>query len=160
MRNEKLPALAEALSGMRFGPEHAHAAASLLRAIDLLDAELRDLHERITAHLAAIPGSWGVDGDGVTGPGAGQAADAAALPAAERLDEIPPHAWRAQGPAQGLIAGGHVRRAWHVGGALRETLTALRDDGYTGFACPIGDVTTTILSTLPSFATNSRDNEG
>jgi len=28
MRNEKLPALAEALSGMRFGPQHAHAAAS------------------------------------------------------------------------------------------------------------------------------------
>jgi transposase len=89
MRNDKLPALAEALSGMRFGPQHAHAAASLLRAIDLLDAELRELQERVTAHLAAIPRSWGVDSDGVTGPGAGRAADAAALPAAERLDEIP-----------------------------------------------------------------------
>jgi hypothetical protein len=33
--------------------------------------------------------SWGVDAGGVTGPGAGRAADAAALPAAERLDEIP-----------------------------------------------------------------------
>jgi hypothetical protein len=30
-----------------------------------------------------------VDCDGVTGPGAGRTADAAALPAAERLDEIP-----------------------------------------------------------------------
>jgi transposase len=89
MRNEKLPALAEALSGMRFGPQHAHAAASLLRSIDLLDAELRDLQERVAEHLAAIPGSWGVDAGGVTGPGAGRAADAAALPAAERLDEIP-----------------------------------------------------------------------
>src|ERR1700756_1630518 len=89
MRNDKLPALAEALSGMRFGPQHAHAAASLLRAIDLLEAELRDLHERVTAHLAAIPASWGVDSDGVTGPGAGRAADAAAFPAVERLDEIP-----------------------------------------------------------------------
>jgi transposase len=89
MRNEKLPALAEALSGMRFGPQHAHAAASLLRSIDLLDEELRALHERVADHLAAIPGSWGVDAGGVTGPGAGQAADAAALPAAERLDEIP-----------------------------------------------------------------------
>jgi transposase len=87
MRNDKLPELAEALSGMRFGPRHAHAAASLLRAIDLLDAELRDLQERVTAHLAAIPASWGVDG--VTGPEAGRAAAAAALPAAERLDEIP-----------------------------------------------------------------------
>src|SRR5438067_2416415 len=61
----------------------------MLRSIDLLDAELRDLQERVTAHLAAIPGSWGVDADGVTGLEAGRAADAAALPAAERLDEIP-----------------------------------------------------------------------
>jgi transposase len=30
-----------------------------------------------------------VDTDGVTGPAAGQAGDAAALPAADRLDEIP-----------------------------------------------------------------------
>jgi hypothetical protein len=43
----------------------------------------------MSAHLAAIPGSWGVDAGGVTGPEAGRAADAAALPAAERLDEIP-----------------------------------------------------------------------
>ncbi len=89
MRNDKLPALAEALSGMRFGPQHAHAAASLLRAIDLLDAELTELHERVTEHLAAIPAAWGADADGVTGPAAGRAGDAAALPAAERLDEIP-----------------------------------------------------------------------
>ena len=89
MRNEKLPALAEALSGMRFGPQHAHAAASLLRAIDLLDAELADLQEQVAAQLAAIPASWGVDAGGVTGPQAGRAADAAALPAAERLDEVP-----------------------------------------------------------------------
>jgi transposase len=89
MRNDKLPALAEALTGMRFGPEHAHMAASLLRAIDLLDAELADLHEQVTAQLAAIPASWGVDADGVTGPAAGRAADAAALAAADRLDEIP-----------------------------------------------------------------------
>ena len=46
MRNDKLTPLAEALTGMRFGPQHAHAAASLLRAIDLLEAELRDLHLR------------------------------------------------------------------------------------------------------------------
>src|SRR5207302_1027201 len=66
-----------------------HAAASLLRAIDLLEAELRDLQERVTAHLAAIRASWGVDADGVTGPEAGRAGDAAVLPAADRLDEIP-----------------------------------------------------------------------
>jgi transposase len=89
MRDDKPPALAEALSGMRFGPQHAHTAASLLRSVDLLDAELRDLQERVTAHLAAMPASWGVDADGVTGPEAGRAADAAAVPAAGRLDEIP-----------------------------------------------------------------------
>jgi transposase len=89
MRNDKLPALAEALSGMRFGPQHAHAAASLLRAIDLLDAELRELQERVTEHLAAIPASWGVDSDSVTGPQAGRAGGAAVLPATDRLDEIP-----------------------------------------------------------------------
>ena len=61
----------------------------LLRAIDLLEAELQDLHQRVTAHLAAIPASWGVDSDGVTGPEAGRAGDAAVLPAADRLDEIP-----------------------------------------------------------------------
>jgi transposase len=89
MRNEKLPALAEALSGMRFGPQHAHAAASLLRATGLLDAGLPELQERVTAHPAAIPASRGADCDGVTGPGTGQAGGAAALPAAERLNEIP-----------------------------------------------------------------------
>jgi transposase len=31
----------------------------------------------------------GLDSDGVTGPEAGRACDAAALPAADRLDEIP-----------------------------------------------------------------------
>src|SRR6202161_3397312 len=82
---------------MRFGPQHAHAAASLLRAIDLLEAELRDLQERVTVHLAAIPASWGVDADGVTGPGAGRAGDAAALPAADRLGEMP-------GPGPGAAA--------------------------------------------------------
>jgi hypothetical protein len=40
------------------------------------------LQERVTAHLATIPASWGVDSDGATGPQAGQAHDAAALPAA------------------------------------------------------------------------------
>jgi hypothetical protein len=49
--------------------------------------------DRVSRGKAAAPGhdpaSWGVDADGVTGPQAGQAHDAAALPAAGRLDEIP-----------------------------------------------------------------------
>ncbi|MGA8458716.1 MAG: transposase [Streptosporangiaceae bacterium] len=45
--------------------------------------------DRSLAGRAAIPASWGVDADGVTGPATGRARDAAALPAADRLDEIP-----------------------------------------------------------------------
>jgi transposase len=89
MSDEKLPVLAEALAGMRFGPEHEDAAASLLRATGLLDAEIDALHDRVSAHLAAIPASWGVDADGTTGPDAGRGDDPAVLPAIDRLDEIP-----------------------------------------------------------------------
>jgi transposase len=89
MSDDRLPALAEALTGMRFTPQHAQTAGSMLRAIDLLDAEITAVHEQVTAHLATIPASWGVDADGTAGPGAGLDGDPAVLPAAERLDEIP-----------------------------------------------------------------------
>jgi transposase len=89
MSGDRLPALAGALTGMRFGPEHAHVAASLLSAIDLLEQEIRVAEDAVTAHLAAIPAAWGVDAGGVTGPDAGRDEDAAVLPAADRLDEIP-----------------------------------------------------------------------
>ena len=89
MRDEKLPALAAALTGMRFGPEHAGVAASLLAAIDLLEEELRVAEDAVAAKLAAIPASWGVDADGATGPDAGREEGAPVLPAADRLDEIP-----------------------------------------------------------------------
>jgi len=89
MRNDRIPALAESLTGMRFGPEHAHAATSLLSPIDLLEEELRVTEEAVTAHLASIHAAWGVDSDGVTGPDAGRDEDAAVLPAVDRLDEIP-----------------------------------------------------------------------
>jgi transposase len=89
MRDDKLPVLAEALAGMRFGPGHAHAAASLLRATGLLNAEIETTQGMVTAHLAAIPASRGVDADGVTGPDAGRGEGPAVLPAVDRLDEIP-----------------------------------------------------------------------
>ncbi|MGH3245460.1 MAG: transposase [Trebonia sp.] len=78
-------------SSRRPGIFLAHAGrrrerASLLRAIDLLDAGLRDLQGRVTARLAAIPGSWGVDAGGVTGPEAGRAAeDMSRFPTPEAL---------------------------------------------------------------------------
>jgi transposase len=89
MRDDKLPALAAALTGMRFGPEHAHVATSLLAAIDLLEEELRSAEDAVTAKLAQIPASWGVNADGTTGPDAGREEDAPVLPAVDRLDEIP-----------------------------------------------------------------------
>jgi transposase len=82
-------ALARAFTGMRFGPEHAFAAASDLRMIKMLDAEIKDLERQVTEHIAQIPAAWGVDADGTTGPGAGTGPDAAVLPAVQRLAEIP-----------------------------------------------------------------------
>jgi transposase len=94
----KHAALAKAFTGMRFGPEHAFSAASDLRMIKMLDAEVADLEQRVRDHIAAIPAAWGTDADGVTGPGAGTGEDAAVLPAVDRLAEIP-------GVSPGLAAG-------------------------------------------------------
>jgi transposase len=85
----KRPALVAAFTGMRFGPQHAFAAAGHLRAIDFLDAEIEALEEQVAAHVAAIPAAWGINADGTTGPDAGQEPGAAVLPAVARLDEIP-----------------------------------------------------------------------
>jgi transposase len=81
--------LVRAFTGMRFGPEHAFAAASDLRMIKMLDSEIAALEQQVREHLAAIPAAWGVDADGTTGPGAGTGPGAAVLPAAQRLAEIP-----------------------------------------------------------------------
>jgi transposase len=81
--------LARAFTGMRFGEQHAFAAAAHLRAIEFLDAEISALEDQVEAHLAAVPAAWGVDADGATGPDAGRGPDAAVLAAADRLDEIP-----------------------------------------------------------------------
>jgi transposase len=89
MRGEKLPALAAALTGMRFGPEHAGVAVSLLAAIDLLEEELRSAEDAVSARLAEIPASWGAGAGGATGPDAGREEGAPVLPAVDRLDEIP-----------------------------------------------------------------------
>ncbi|MBO0809688.1 MAG: IS110 family transposase [Actinobacteria bacterium] len=86
---DKRGALARAFTGMRFGDQHAAAAASHLRAIDFLDAEIAALEQRVREHIAAIPAAWGVDAGGATGPGAGHGEDAEVLPAVARLAEIP-----------------------------------------------------------------------
>jgi transposase len=84
----KIPDLVRAFTGMRFGDQHAFAAASLLREIDFAGAEITALEEQVAAHLSTIPAAWGADADGTTGPDAGLGEDAAVLPAAVRLDEI------------------------------------------------------------------------
>jgi transposase len=81
--------LVKAFTGMRFGPQHAAAAASDLRAIRFLDAEIAALEEQARAHIAAVPAAWGIDAGGTTGPQAGHGDDAAVLPAVQRLAEIP-----------------------------------------------------------------------
>ena len=84
----KQAALVEALTG-RFDAHHAELTRMLLDQIDQLTAQIDRLTARIEELIAAIPAARGADADGTTGPGAGRAADAAVLPAIERLDEIP-----------------------------------------------------------------------
>jgi transposase len=84
----KRAALVEALTG-RFDDHHAELARILLGQIDVLGAQIDALTIRIGQLVAAIPAAQGVNADGTTGPGAGQARDAPVAPAISRLEEIP-----------------------------------------------------------------------
>jgi transposase len=84
----KHDALVEALTGM-FDDHHGELAQMLLDQIAFCDTRIAVLAARIEEHLDQIPAAWGVDADGATGPGAGTGTDAAVLPAAQRLAEIP-----------------------------------------------------------------------
>ena len=81
-------ALAGALAGM-FDSHHGVLAGQLLDQAAFLGKQIETAGAGMTAALAKIPGSWGVDADGTTGPDAGHGPDAAVLPAAMRLAEIP-----------------------------------------------------------------------
>ena len=80
--------LVEALDGM-FDDHHGELARMLLDQIAFLDERITQLTTRITAAVTAMPAAWGVDADGTTGADAGAGPDAAVLPAAARLAEIP-----------------------------------------------------------------------
>jgi len=80
--------LVEALAGL-FDDHHGELAQILLDQAAFCDARITQLNARITAAVAAMPAAWGVDADGTTGPDAGTGPDAAALPAVQRLAEIP-----------------------------------------------------------------------
>ena len=79
--------LIEALEG-RFEDHHGELARILLDQIDTLTAQIGQLTGRIGELLEQIPAAWGVDADGVTGPGAGTGPGARILPAVMKLDEI------------------------------------------------------------------------
>jgi transposase len=96
----KRAALIEALTG-RFDDHHAELARMLLDQIDQLSRQIDYLTTRIGEQIAAIGPAQGIDADGTTGPGAGLGEDAHALPALDRLDEIP---GISRATAQGIIA--------------------------------------------------------
>ena len=96
----KRAALIEALTG-RFDEHHAELARMLLDQIDALSTQIGRLTTRMDEQVAAIPAAQGIDADGTAGPGAGLGAGAPALPALDRLDEIP---GISRTTAQGIIA--------------------------------------------------------
>jgi transposase len=82
-------AIERSLEGMQVGAHHPRLIRVHLDHITLLDRSAAALDDEIESALDAIPAAWGVSAGGETGPGAGQDPGAAALPAAERLAEIP-----------------------------------------------------------------------
>ena len=79
----------QALDGMQIGSHHPMLIRLHLDRAARLDQSIAALEDEIEAALDAIPAAWGADASGETGPAAGHGEDAAALPAAGRLAEIP-----------------------------------------------------------------------
>jgi transposase len=84
----KHAALVQALTG-QFDGHHGELARMLLDQYDALTGQIARLTARIEELIAAIPAARGMDADGATGPGAGEAPDAAVRSAIARLDQIP-----------------------------------------------------------------------
>jgi transposase len=82
-------AVEKSLEGMQLGAHHPLLIRAHLDHVALLDRTVAAVEDEIDAALAAIPAAWGIDPGGETGPHAGQGPDPAALPAADRLAEIP-----------------------------------------------------------------------
>ena len=82
-------AVARSLDGMQLGDHHAMLIRVHLDHITLLDRSIAAIEDEIEAALDAIPAAWGADATGKAGPDAGRGEDAAALPAVDRLAEIP-----------------------------------------------------------------------
>ena len=80
--------LVEALDGM-FDDHHGELAQLLLDQVTSLDGKIAQLGARAAELAAAMPGAWGINADGTTGPDAGTGPDAPVLNAVARLAEIP-----------------------------------------------------------------------
>src|SRR5487761_1477197 len=80
-------AIERSLDGMMIGGHQPMLIRAHLDHITLLDRTVAAIEDEIGAALDAIPAARGITADGV--PSAGPGPDAAALPAAERLAEIP-----------------------------------------------------------------------
>jgi transposase len=82
-------AVGRSLEGMTIGARHPMLIRAHLDHITLLDRTIAAIEDETEAALGAIPAAWGISADGEAGPGCGLGPDPAALPAAERLAEIP-----------------------------------------------------------------------
>jgi transposase len=80
-------AIERALDGMQLGSHHPRLIRVHLDHITFLDRSVAAFEDEIGAALDAIPAARGITADGVPSPDPGP--DAAALPAVERLAEIP-----------------------------------------------------------------------
>ena len=80
--------LVQALDGM-FDEHHGELAQLLLDQIAFLSERIAALGARAAELTAAMPGAWGVNADGTTGPGAGTAPDAPVLNAVARWPRSP-----------------------------------------------------------------------
>ena len=79
--------LEAALEGMTAGPHHSLLIRAHLDQVDSLGRSVGAIEDEIAAALAAVPAAWGVDQSGEPCPDPGP--DAAVLPAARRLAEVP-----------------------------------------------------------------------
>jgi transposase len=80
-------AIEAALDGMQLGDHHPVLIRGFLDHVTFLDRRISAVEDLIQEHLDRIGASWGIAADGTRTPGPGP--DAAALPAADRLAEIP-----------------------------------------------------------------------
>jgi transposase len=80
-------AIERSLDGMQLGSHHPMLIRAHLDHVTLLDRQVSAIEDEIGAALDAIPAARGISADGVPSPDPGP--DATALPAVDRLAEIP-----------------------------------------------------------------------